>query len=366
MREDFTPEFADEVRRGLEADKTEGFLNAFKTLDQFEEQEATWLIPGWMPEGQIVLMASEGGTGKTSTWVDILAAISRGGACILDPPGYIRKPALTIFLTTEDSIRKKLRKKLRLAGADPKKIIAPDFTESPELLHDLKFGSPKIASLVRWYRPALVVFDPVQGFVPPKANMGSRNEMRDCLAPLISLGEETGTSFLLVCPTNKRKGAYGRDRIADSADLWDIARSVIMAGYTEDEGIRYLSNEKNNYAQLQDTILYSFDDDGLIKPEGTSWKRGRDYMQEFALATSTPKRDDCREWLVNELQEAGGELPSKELEQLAKNAGYSFMTLRRAKEALKKVRCVKNYASGSARGGGREWFVQLLSCEDTV
>ena len=123
MREDFTPEFADEVRRGLESDKTEGFLNAFKTLDQFEEQEATWLIPGWMPEGQIVLMASEGGTGKTSTWVDILAAISRGGACILDPPGYIRKPSLTIFLTTEDSIRKKLRKKCVLPERTQRRLL---------------------------------------------------------------------------------------------------------------------------------------------------------------------------------------------------------------------------------------------------
>ena len=365
MREDIE-QYAEEIRSGLKADKTENFLNSFKTLDQFEEQEPTWIIPGWIPEGQIVLMASEGGTGKTSTWVDILASLSRGGSCILDPPGYIRKPARTVFLTTEDSIRKKLRKKLRLAGAKPELIVAPDFANNPELLHDLKFGSPKIAEMVRWFSPALVVFDPVQGFVPPKANMGSRNEMRDCLSPLISLGEETGTSFLLVCHTNKRKGAYGRDRIADSADLWDIARSVIMAGYTEDEGIRYLSNEKNNYAQLQDTILYSFDDDGLVRPEGTSWKRDRDYMQASSLATSAPKRDDCKEWLVNELQEAGGEIPSKELEELAKSAGYSFATLRRAKDALKKAGCVRNYASGSARGGDREWFVQLVPCEDTV
>lgn len=365
MREDIE-QFADEIRSGLEADKTENFLNAFMTLDQFEEQEPEWLIPGWLPKGQIILIASEGGVGKTSVWVDILAAISRGGSCILDSPGYTRKPALTIFLTTEDSIRKKLRKKLRLAGADPKKIIAPDFAGHPELLHDLKFGSSKIASLVRWYHPALVVFDPVQGFVPPKANMGSRNEMRDCLAPLISLGEETGTSFLLVCHTNKRKGAYGRERIADSADLWDIARSVIMAGYTEDEGIRYLSNEKNNYSQLQETVLYSFDDDGLVKPEGTNWKRDRDYMQESTIATSAPKRDDCKDWLINELQEAGGELPSKRLEKLAECAGYSFRTLRRAKDDLKKAGCIKNHASGSARGGDREWFVQLIPCEDTA
>ena len=365
MPQDFE-RYADEVRSGLENDKTENFLNAFKTLDQFEEQEASWLIPGWIPEGQIALMAADGGTGKTSLWVNVLAAISRGGACVLDPPGYIRKPALTVFLTTEDSIRKKLRKKLRLAGADPKNILAPDFMETPALLHELKFGSPQIASLIRWYRPALCVFDPVQGFVPPKSNMSSRNEMRDCLAPLIALGEETGTSFLLVCHTNKRKGAYGRDRIADSADLWDISRSVIMAGYTEDQGVRYLSNEKNNYAALQETVLFTIDDEGQITAEGTSWKRDREYMQESALSASAPKRNDCKEWLLNKLQEAGGELPSKDLEAMVKDAGYSFTTFRRAKDELKKSGCLKNYAVGSTRGGDREWRVQLIPCEDTI
>lgn len=169
-------QYTEEIRSGLKTDKTESFLNSFKTLDQFEEQDPTWIIPGWVPEGQIVLMASEGGAGKTSTWVDILAALSRGGSCILDPPGYIRTPARTVFLTTEDSIRKKLRKKLRLAGANPELIVAPDFANNPELLHALKFGSQKIAEMVRWFSPALVVFDPVQGFVPLKQIWGAETK----------------------------------------------------------------------------------------------------------------------------------------------------------------------------------------------
>ena len=36
------------------------------------------------------------------------------------------------------------------------------------------------------------------------------------MAPLISIGEEINTTALIVSHTNKRKGAYGRDRIADS------------------------------------------------------------------------------------------------------------------------------------------------------
>ena len=219
----------------------------FKPLSEYQEEEAEWIVPGWIPKGQISLIAADGGIGKTTLWCHIIAALSSGSACILDPPGFTREPMKITFMTTEDSVRKKLCKKLRLAGADMDNIITPDFAmDRTGLLRSLNFGTEEMDRVLRYLKPVLCIFDPVQGFTPPKVNMGSRNEMRDCMAPLISIGEDIGTTALIVCHTNKRKGAYGRDRIADSADLWDISRSVMMAGFTEDQGVRYLSNEKNN------------------------------------------------------------------------------------------------------------------------
>lgn len=335
------------------------FLSYFKSLDSFTEEAATWLVDGWIPEGQITLLAADGGIGKTTLWCNVIAAISSGGRCILDPPGYQRSPQKVAFLTTEDSVRKKLKKKLRLAGATMSNIITPDFLADKEgVLRGLKFGSQEMERFVRHFRPALCVFDPVQGFVPPDINMGSRNVMRDCMAPLISLGEDTGTTFLVVCHTNKRPKASGRDRIADSADLWDVSRSDLMAGYTEDQGVRYLSNEKNNYAQLQETLLFTIDENGQAQAEGTSSKRDREYTQEAAVSISAPKRDDCKEWILNELDEAGGAMPSKELEGKAHLAGYSFRTLRRAKDELKQTGAVKYFQTGG--GKDKAWHVQKM------
>lgn len=333
------------------------FLSCFKTLDQFEEEEATWLVPGWIPEGQITLAAADGGVGKTTLWCNIIASLSSGNKCVLDPPDTIRKPMTVAFLTTEDSVRKKLRKKLREAGATMSNILTPDFAaDKTGLLCNLNFGSADMARFIRYYKPALCVFDPVQGFVPPDINMGSRNAMRHCMAPFITLGEEVGTTFLVVSHTNKRKGAYGRDRVADSADLWDISRSVIMAGYTEDQGIRYLSNEKNNYEQLQETVLFSIDKNGQIRKEGTTWKRDREYMQESVANVSAPKRNDCKEWILNELERCNGAMPSKTLEDRAKSAGYSFRTLRRAKDELKEAGGVKYFQTGGNKN--RVWHIQ--------
>ena len=334
-------------------------FSLFKSLEDFPEEEAKWLIPGWIPAGQISVIAADGGIGKTTLWCHLIAALSNGITCILDPPGYNREPMKIMFLTTEDSVRKRLRKKLRLAGANMKNIITPDFVgDRSGMLHKLKFGSEELERVLRHFRPALCVFDPIQGFTPPHVNMGSRNEMRDCTAQLITIGEDINTTALIVCHTNKRKGASGRDRIADSADIWDIARSVLMAGFTEEQGIRYLSNEKNNYAQLQETILFSIDSNEQIHKEGTSWRRDREYVMGAEQARSSPVREDCKAFIIKTLHEAGGAMSTADLDKLATAAGYSFTAVKRAKQDLKKGGSVKYFHTGG--NAARVWHIQAL------
>lgn len=159
---------------------------------------------------------------------------------------------------------------------------------------------------------------------------------------------------------SQRKGAYGRDRIADSADLWDISRSVIMAGYTENQGVRYLSNEKNNYSQLQETMLFSIDGAGQIANEGTTWKRDKDYMIEAATAKSAPKREDCRDFIKRTLEASQDcSMKSDDLMREAENRGHSYATFRRARDELKKENVIEFYSTGSAKKKDRVWYTRL-------
>ena len=187
--------------------------------------------------------------------------------------------------------------------------------------------------------------------------MAARNEIRACLAPLMALGEELGTAFLLVCHTNKRAGAWGRTRLADSADLWDAARSVLMMGAAGD-GRVYLSQEKNNYATLQPTVLYTFSDSGLLVPSALSQKRDR----EFQLDTQPPKaskREGCREAILSLLESRGGEMAVRELDAAITETGYSYATVRRVKENLKQEQLVHFESRG--KGKNRYWTLCLSS-----
>lgn len=333
------------------------FLSSFHTLSDFAEEEPSWLVEGWIPEGQITLLAADGGTGKTTLWCNLVAALSSGRPCLLDSPDVKREPLKVAFFSTEDSVKKKLKRQLRQAGANEGNILTTDFSSGGgDALRELKLGSDRLREVIANFRPALCVFDPIQGFLPSRVNMGSRNEMRDCMAPLIALGEEFGTAFFILCHTNKRMGASDRSRLADSADLWDVARSVLMMGYTGEPGQRYLSHEKNNYADRQETLLLSFGEGGQLVKEGTTWKRDREFMQEAVTQRSAPQREECKAFLLEKLGERGNSMASKELEQLAREAGYSNHTLRRAKAELRETDAIVYSSTGN--GVDKVWTVR--------
>ena len=54
------------------------------SLNDIEEKEASWLVPQRMPKGQIIILAGDGGSGKTSCWCSLAAAISTGAQVFFD------------------------------------------------------------------------------------------------------------------------------------------------------------------------------------------------------------------------------------------------------------------------------------------
>ena len=71
--EEANPELFSEEPPDMEQLGTTPFLSCFKTLDTIEEEEPRWFIDGFIPEGQIATMASDGGVGKTTMSTDIAA-----------------------------------------------------------------------------------------------------------------------------------------------------------------------------------------------------------------------------------------------------------------------------------------------------
>lgn len=318
------------------------------SMDKVEEKEPEWLVTDYIPKGQITVLAGDGGSGKTTIWCSIAAAVSSGGPCFLNQDNPFAKeclPGRVLFFSSEDSAEYTLKGRLRRSGAKLENVLSLDLAD--ERFPEIKFNAPLLEELIKEYRPELVIFDPLQSYVPPDIQMGQRNAMRACLNPLIGLGEKYGTTFIIIVHTNKQVGLWGRKRIADSADIWDIARSVLIAGEAND-GLRYISQEKSNYGPQAQTVLFRLDS-GKVEFEGYTDKKDKDYVTAATAATyQAPAREDAKTFILDYLKD--GEKETADLDGMMKAQGISGKTLERAKADLKKDGAIKYFN----RGYGKE------------
>lgn len=331
-------------------------------LDDIEEEEPEWLITGYLTKGTVALLCGDGGSGKGALWCHLVGCLTTGKKTMFErdiPFDVTREPCNCMFFSSEDSVAKQLKKRLRLSGADMKKVFFVDL-KSPSF-SKIKLDSPELALLVKAKKPALCVIDPLQSFLDSKTNMISRNDMRNSLNPLIALAEETNTVFLIVCHTNKSQGTSGRKRVSDSSDLWDLARTVFIAGKTKDK-LFYCSHEKNNYGPLNDSILFTVSD-GVAEYKGTSENHDADFQADFAAAVrSAPAKEEAKKLIVDILKEHNGQMPIGELDSLVKGAGVTNATLRRAKEDLRTEGLYKQLSPGY--GKTKKQLAYLSSDDD--
>lgn len=329
------------------------------SLEETTEGDPEWLIKGYIPKNAMTTMAGDGGSGKTSVWCHIAGAISAGKISILDDPIRFfeeeRKPATVLYFSSEDSTEFTLKKRLRLNGARMDMIKYLPY--SSEYFQYIKFSDVALERIVADHRPKLVIFDPLQGFLSHDTNMASRNHMRTEMGHIARLCSVYDTTALIIMHTNKSAQTYGRGRMADSADIWDYARSCLIVGTDPNTGYRYLSQEKTNYGMLQKTILFEIEDGGKVTYKGATSKRDKDFQSEKSFANRTaPARLEAEQAIVEYLQENGSPQFVSELDEYLKTIGISANAIKTAKSSLRREGKIE-LEKPNERGG--KWSISL-------
>lgn len=305
-----------------------------KTADKLDDSPVEWLIPDWIPKRGITLLSADGGTGKSFIAVSILSSLSKGESTFLryDPKFHEEKTVLYVSGEDPENI---LRRRFEKAGGKMENIlvIAQD-SQAPEIV----FGSDILEQIAEQYHPAIMIFDPLQSFIGSSVDMSRRNQMRQALKPLGVISAKYDTAIVIVMHTNKRD-ADGRNKLADSSDIWDIARSVMMAGFTEDKE-RYISLEKSSYADHLSvpTILFNLEH-GAVHFTGTTEKKMADFVQERKQRTAAEEprqtqKSQCCNSILNILAEHSNGYDSQSLEADLSEIGYSTKTIKSAKAEL--------------------------------
>lgn len=325
-----------------------------KTVDEIQIKKLEWLVDDLIPKNQVTIFAGDGGVGKTSVWAHIAAKLSKGDPLFFETETS-RRPMKVIYFSGEDPTDAVLKKKLLDNHGDIKMIRTIDVDD--ERLQHVRFDTRYLKNVIVDNRPDIVIFDPLQSFLPEHTNMSARNQMREAMNHLLFLARKYEVTFLVMVHTNKKSNASGRERAADSADIWDISRSFLFVG-TLNDNVRYLSNEKNNYAPLQKTYLFKVGN-GAIEFVGVSDKKDIDFQndklrnQRNATSQSLAKED-----ILNVLK--GGEKTSREIEEILRAVGYSPSVIDRAKTELRKEKLIDFRKDGSNREGNKQDTIYFL------
>lgn len=332
-------------------------------LENVPIQNVSWLVEGLLPMGEVSLLGADGGTGKGIWQAQLIAYVTAGktsGFFPLPP----QQTGKVLLLAGEDDPGKVLKARLLAAGADMNRVLvltADDYfgkTGQPLTLKD-----QALADFAAKAGPLLLIVDPLQSFLPADVEMASRNQMRGALLPLRAIAAKQGCAVLIVMHSNKKQGVSGRARLADSSDIWDMARSVLMMGRAKNDGKIYLSHEKNSYARPQQTVLLHIDDvevEGVKTAravfDGYTDKKDADFIEERRVRTAET-RQDTRSAILNVLSESRlGSMPSNELRAaVLREIGCSDGTYNRAyTELIKSGEITKQNLRG--RDNANRWY----------
>lgn len=306
------------------------------TLDMVIEKPTEWLITNYIPKNEVTILCGDGGTGKGFVSSAITSAISSGEQVFFESEEeYLkqnRQPQKVLFISSEEDISKVTKRKMKLQGKVIEKNIYVLGAEN-EYTYKVKIGSKELEKLIHSIKPQLVIIDPIQAFLPPNTNMSDKTTMRDYMGGLKALAVKEDTTFLILSHTNKRE-SYGRQRVGDSAEIWDASRCVFILGKVDDN-TRYLSQEKNNLSKTQPTTLFEIFD-GQVIFKGITDKKDKDFVGANFSKTKGNPREEIQKLFLQLLRESETKsIENRALKQaIVENSGYSSSTFERAKKEL--------------------------------
>lgn len=334
-------------------------------LKDVQEEAVRWLWERYIALRKLCIVEGDPSHGKTWFVLFLVAAISRGWK-LPDPEtgGFNKKqecnPANVIYMTAEDGLADTIKPRLTMLGANHANIYViegqqreDDDTMEPVSMQNLAI----LRQAMEKISPALLVFDPLQGYLGPNVDMNQANKTRPVLTGILRLAEEFDCAVVIIRHLNKQSAGKVGYRGMGSIDFTAAARTVLLIGKDPgNEQRRVIVPTKCNISFEGVTVAFELD-----KENGFSWLGKADLTAEELLYPETKhgsqdheqnRFDEAIDFLQNIL--ANGKKLIKEVKAEAKAADIKEITLRRAKENIE----VTTFKDGA------EWFWVLPDLQD--
>ena len=286
-----------------------------------QEREVDWLWYPYIPYGKITLLQGDPGDGKSTFMLHLAAVVSKGG--ILPDGSEMANCGNVIYQCSEDSVSDTIKPRLIKAGADCDRIAFIDEDSNP-----LTFDDHRVEEAIRRTKARLVIFDPIQAYIPADGDMINAAKMRGVMKQLAALADKYACAIVLIGHMNKTAGGKNLYRGLGSIDIAAAARSVLMIKRDEAEpDIRYIFPVKSSLAYEGSAIRFMFNRVIGFQILGICDipEAGSKILPE---ETHLSKAQNAERLL--KLMLTGGSLPSKKILEHMKAAEISERTVRTA------------------------------------
>ena len=322
----------------------------FKCAAEIKPEKVDWLWEQRLPLGKCVLVAGEGGLGKSMVLAWIAATVSRGKEWPCGE-GQSRRGSV-IILSAEDDAADTIVPRLMAAGAYLSKVhILEAVRMEDDKGHrsfNLQLDLPELEKKIEELDDVLlVIIDPITSYLG-KVDSHKNAELRSVLEPLGKMAARRHVTVIGNTHLSKAIGGSANSRVIGSVAFVNQARAAfIVTADPEDNGKRLFIPSKTNLGKprdglayrIADTLLPGLDDGSVIWAPYVKWEDAPVTMSAdeamAANAGSVEGRSAVEEAkrLLTELLADGG-MVAKEVKEAASAHMISVATLRRAKSAI--------------------------------
>jgi hypothetical protein len=302
-----------------------------------------WLWTDRIPIGEVTLTPGRGGIGKSTFHAWLAARVTRG-----ELPGEHHGTSKPVIIASfEDSWARTIVPRLMAAGADLTLVHRVDIITIAEGETTIRLPSD-VAALgdeIEKIGVALVSVDPLLSAVDTGLDSYKARDVRASLEPLSKLADRTGC--VIVGNAHYTKG--GTDpllAILGSGAFGHVVRAVLAFAKDTDSGECVISIAKNNLGRDDlPSLAYRIESHTITTPEGPadvgrlvmlgeSSRSVHDIMRDHGDGGDRTERDEAADWLRDYLVSKGGEAPRVDVLKAAKGAGFTEITLKRARDKV--------------------------------
>lgn len=319
------------------------------TLSDVIPERVTWLWPGRLPAGKLVVIDGDPSTGKSTLTLDLAARLSTGDGW---PDGAACPVGDVLLLSAEDGLADTIAPRLAAAGADGRRVHA--LTEvilvdeegnprpvPPSLPRDIAV----IEKIINQHRVRLCVVDVVMAYLSGKVDSHRDQDVRGVLHQLAAMAERTGCTIVLVRHMNKSGGSSALYRGGGSIGIIGAARAAFLVGRDpEDFERRIVACTKSNLAPHPPALAYRLIDDPAHGCARVEWEPEPTELtadQLLAAPENQGKRTEqveAADWLRTYLESSPNrQALSTEVKADAAKAGIAVRTLERARHEVATV-----------------------------